>query len=201
MSKPIIAIDIDDVLADNASGFVAFSNQRWGTNLTPEDYTEHWAEMWQIDETETERRAEEFHSAAVITGYSHDEAALPVLQWLRERYELIIVTSRRRSIETETKAWINQHYAGIFSSINFAGIWDGPWTTASKYRTKADICQSLGADYLIDDQLKHCQAVANCGGKSLLFGTYQWNLSDALPDGVIRVADWSAVEAYFRGRK
>jgi Holliday junction DNA helicase RuvA len=35
--KPIIAIDIDDVLAENARGFVEWSNKRFGTSLTTDD--------------------------------------------------------------------------------------------------------------------------------------------------------------------
>ena len=34
-----IAIDIDDVLAENAIGFVAFSNERWVTLLRVDDYS------------------------------------------------------------------------------------------------------------------------------------------------------------------
>lgn len=49
MKRLTIAVDIDDVLADNAAGFVTFSNERWGTNLTPDDYGEHWVKVWQVD--------------------------------------------------------------------------------------------------------------------------------------------------------
>ncbi|MBC7869007.1 hypothetical protein H7X69_02425 [Candidatus Saccharibacteria bacterium] len=39
-SKPTIAIDIDNVLAYNAKGFVEFSNQRWGTTLEVDDWSD-----------------------------------------------------------------------------------------------------------------------------------------------------------------
>ena len=45
MRRLRIAVDVDDVLAENAAGVVAFSNQRWGRNLTVDDYDEHWAKM------------------------------------------------------------------------------------------------------------------------------------------------------------
>ena len=40
MRRLKIAIDIDDVLADNAEKFTAFSNQRFNTRLTTDDYDE-----------------------------------------------------------------------------------------------------------------------------------------------------------------
>lgn len=39
-------MDIDDVRAGQVEGLVAFSNQRWGTALTVDDYDEDWGVMW-----------------------------------------------------------------------------------------------------------------------------------------------------------
>ena len=44
-----IAVDIDDVLARQVEGLVTFSNQRWGTVLTVDDYDEDWGVMWGVD--------------------------------------------------------------------------------------------------------------------------------------------------------
>lgn len=71
MRRLRIAIDIDDVLAENAIGFVAFSNERWGTRLSVDDYSEHWSEMWRVDSEEAERRAHAFHDSGIIKGYAH----------------------------------------------------------------------------------------------------------------------------------
>lgn len=198
MAKKTIAIDIDDVLADNAAGFVAFSNRKWGTNLRPEDYDEHWAKVWAIDNEEVERRATAFHESGVFRTYAHADTAMPVLKRLSLEYNLIIVTSRRLQIQGETLEWVHRHYPGIFSdeTIHFAGIWD-TIDNHSIHRTKADVVEQLGADILIDDQLKHCQAVVETGRQALLFGDYSWNRLDKLPSGMVRVADWAAVEQFF----
>jgi uncharacterized HAD superfamily protein len=193
---PIIAVDIDDVLADNAQGLIEFSNERWGTDLSVEDYTEHWAQMWQIDNTETETRANELHESGAIGKYRHNDSALPVLRDLAQRFRLVIITSRRLQVEKETRAWIADHYPDIFSEIHFAGIWD-TIDDGSHLRTKAGICQSLGVNYLIDDQLKHCAAAAERGIQSLLFGNYSWNQSDVLPNNVVRVNDWNGIQRHF----
>jgi len=196
--KKTIAIDIDDVLADNAAGFVAFSNQKWGTNLRPEDYDEHWAKVWAVDNEEVERRATSFHESGVLRTYTHADSAVPVLKRLSLDYHLIIVTSRRLQVREDTLEWVHRHYPGIFSdaAIHFAGIWD-TIDDQSIHRTKADVVDALGADILIDDQLKHCQAVVEAGKQAVLFGDYGWNALNVLPAGMVRAADWPAVERYF----
>jgi len=195
-TKPIIAIDIDDVLADHAKQFVEFSNARWGTHLSVEDYDEHWADMWQIDNAETEARATEFHNSNLISNYNHANEAIPVLTALSRQYTLIVITSRRLQIEKETRAWIASYYPGLFSEIHFAGIWE-KIDDGAHLRTKADVCQALGVEYLIDDQLKHCFAAAKSGISSLLFGNYTWNQTDELPESVTRVNDWGEIQRYF----
>lgn len=198
MARPIIAIDIDDVLANNAAGFVEFSNRRYGTSLQADDYDERWDLLWLVDNEEVERRAVELHESGVLKTYTRNESAEPVLKRLAERFDLIIVTSRRSQVRDDTLGWMAAHYPGIFNDNNiyFAGIYDNI-DEVSIHRTKADLVKELGASFLIDDQVKHCDAAARVGVKALLFGDYKWNRTGALHDNVVRVSDWAAVEDYF----
>ncbi len=202
MTRPIIGVDLDDVLAANAEGFVAFSNQQWGTNLTINDYDEHWMEVWGVDLEETLLRAQYYHDMEVPAAFKHDTKADRVLRHLAKRYELKIVTSRRKVLEKITHDWLDKHYKGVFDkgSVHFAGIWDGKVDHSSIHKTKADVVQALGIDYLIDDQLKHCQAVADRGKQAVLFGDYTWNQASQLPSGVVRCKNWQAVRKFFDER-
>lgn len=202
MAKPIIAVDIDDVLADHAKGFVEFSNKRWGTSLTPEDYEDDWSQMWQIDHEEVEDRAREFFDGGHIYEYTHDTTAYEVLVHLKKAYDLIIVTARRYQTKGDTLLWIRERYPGIFDDdkIFFAGIWDSI-NGDSHLKTKGELVKSLGARYLIDDQIKHCLAAHEQGLDALLFGNYTWNQIDVSQlDGVTRVANWAEIKEYFDGR-
>ena len=196
MRRLKIAIDVDDVLAENAAGFVAFSNQRWSTSLGVDDYDEHWSKMWNIDNDEVERRATEFHESAVMRDYGHIGGAFSVLQYLSQAHHLAIATSRRLQMREDTLAWISEHFPGIFvnDAIHFAGIWDTVSDT-SHSMTKADLIAQIDADILIDDQLKHCIAVAETGRHALLFGDYRWNRQKHLPPRVIRCANWDDVRS------
>lgn len=196
-AKPVIAVDVDEVLSASAEGFVAYSNDKWGTNLTVEDYDEHWSKMWQITEEETNERWKVYNNERVISTYGAFLEALEVLQKLAENYELVVATSRPRVLNADTKAWIDNNFPGVFSNIYHSGIYDDGESTDSHKMSKADMCLEIGADYLIDDQPKHCEGVAKVGIKAILFGEYPWNRSVVLPEGVTRCRDWKAVLEYF----
>jgi 5'(3')-deoxyribonucleotidase len=203
--KPVIAVDVDDVLAANAKGFVEFSNRRWGTSLKPEDYHEHWAEMWGIEHQEMLKRREKIVEAKLFTSYDFLEDAKTVLTELSKSYKLVILTSRTVDISEDTVGWINNYFGDLFSDIHFAGIWEKLNRNEAAVEdvikvTKAEIGKQIGADYLIDDQPKHCIAAAEAGIKSLLFGNYGWNEGVKLVPNMVRVKNWQEVLEYFDGR-
>jgi 5'(3')-deoxyribonucleotidase len=197
-----IAIDIDDVLSRTAEGFIAFSNQRWGLSLKPEDYQEEWAVVWGVPVEDALKRSIEFHATGVVGSFEPNEAALPVLKRLAKQYELVTVTSRRSIIKPETDAWIERHFPGIFSELHYAGIWDKTDHTDVHQRlkhTKAELLSEIGADFLIDDLLKHCRGAAKAGIPAILFAAPHkggWDGS-ALPAGITYARHWEEVAEYF----
>lgn len=198
MKKPIIAIDIDDVLAVNVPEFITYSNQKWGTRLTLDDYDEHWSKLWAVDHAEVEKRASEWHGSGIFRRYQKIDGAHGVLQRLKKKYELVIVTARRIELEQDTLAWIEEYFPEFFSEIHFAGMWDKISST-SHLETKAGLCREIGADFLIDDQPKHCLAAAEVGLQVLLFGKYPWNKAVNDSDNLKRAVNWQEVAEYFDG--
>jgi len=151
--------------------------------------------MWQVDNAEVKRRSAELMDAGLGTGYGHIGGALEVLERLAQHHHLMIATSRCLQVKGDTIAWIDEHFPGIFVStaVYFSGIWD-ELTNDSHLATKAELMTQINADVLIDDQLKHCQAVAAHGRNALLFGDYAWNQAATLPAGVVRCTNWYEVE-------
>jgi 5'(3')-deoxyribonucleotidase len=201
MKKQIIAVDIDDVMAAGAAGFIKYSNETWGHTLTVEDFDENFAVAWGVSIEEAMRRVTQYLESGAHGRFDPLVEALPVLKRLAAKYELIIVTSRRLIIKPETDAWIAKHFPNIFSKIVYAGIYDNSNKDDVHHRlkhTKADVLKDLGADYLIDDQPKHCLGAAEAGVTCLLFGDYKWNrdITD-LPKNVVRTKTWKQVEEYF----
>lgn len=197
MSKPIIAIDIDDVLSTTVEQLLALSNEHFGTRFRADDFQEPYSKMWGVDETEADRRLAILDGVGFMRTTSAIEGAAEALKRMKDQYELHILTSRGQTVAQKTHVWLDQHFPNTFSKIQLISVYDNGDHDAARRVTKANICTTIGADYLIDDQPKHANAVARCGTKALLFGDYPWNRDAEIVDGVVRVKDWRAVAEYF----
>lgn len=197
MNKPVIVIDLDNVLAESAKGFVLYSNTNFGTAITLNDYSEDWQTMWSVSLEEAERRSELMLQNEMQRDYRTVAGATSVLTKLNREYKLIILTSRRKKSELYTKQWLQDQYPGIFCEIVFSGLFDTGHVGGSHLLTKGEQYRQLGASFVIDDNLKHCESATQLGIKAILFGDYPWNQSKLLPEGVARCEKWSDVNRYF----
>ncbi|MGV9002015.1 MAG: 5' nucleotidase, NT5C type [Candidatus Saccharimonadaceae bacterium] len=199
--RPVISVDIDDVLAHSAQAFVDFANTTRGSQLTVDDYEDNWLHVLGLDPIagmpELGRFADAYHET-IINHRSIE--AYDALVRLKQKYDLIIVTARRSSTKGDTLAWVQREFPGIFlqDKIFFAGMFD-IITENSHHMTKGQLLKDLGADYHIDDQPKHCIGALEQGIQPLLFGDYSWNRSVEVPEGMVRVHDWRGVLEYFNG--
>lgn len=198
MAKPIIAVDIDDVLTLTVQHILDYSNKHWGTNLTIAEYHESFPKMWGVPKDVAEVRWHQFLEQGELGKVKPLPGAMKALQRLSKRFTLIPLTSRRDHLREMTQGWMDRHMGDGLEPVRTMGIPWGKDPHAWKV-TKASTVVELGADYLIDDQLKHCLATAEAGKKAVLFGDYPWNRIDKLPEGVVRCADWREVEACFAG--
>lgn len=195
MLQPTIAVDLDDVLAQHAVAFIQFSNERYGTNLEPHEYDDEWENLWGKTEwDEIMRRADGFHTHERTLSYGKIEEASPVLAALKQKYRLVIVTARPKHLIATTHEWLALHHADIFDEVHFVPIWE-----PDNKVTKADICKQIGATFLIDDSIKHCNIAAEGGIHPLLFGGYQWWSRHIIDPRITKVANWQQVKEYFDG--
>jgi 5'(3')-deoxyribonucleotidase len=193
--KQTIAVDIDDVLADYAETFIETSNRLFGTTIDRASYTEDWYSLWNVPDEEVMARREVLFATDMHQVIMPKNGALEVLDRLADRYRLIIITSRHQTVRAATLEWINAHYPVIKEEdVNFSGVWDDGNRNAAQ-RTKGDIAANLGIDFLIDDQQKHCNAVAERGIKALLFGPQQ--TLNTIHDKITLVTNWEEVARYF----
>jgi len=196
-NKPIIAVDIDDVLVPHAANLLDWYNRKYGTNLTLAHNHSKDPGPWgtKTAEEAIKRVHEYIHSDALFTAQPVEES-ISALKELSEKYELMIITGRDTIIEEKTRRWITNHYPNLFKSIHFTAMYN----LEGESRSKSDICQKTGAAYLIDDALDQAFEVPPTGVKVLLFGDYPWNETTKPLPGVIRVKDWQGVLEYFDGR-
>lgn len=189
-----IAIDIDNVLAASAESFVVISNRLFGDHITVADFNEDWQKMWGVDHEEAERRGEVLRANKYQKDYQPVEGAIQAVNELGKRYNLVLVTSRGKFVEELTRNWLKQHFDYPFEQIVFADFWDDIKNSKDGHlRHKGDLFTQVGADFVIDDQLKHCMAAAEQDVQAILFGDYSWNQANKLPYGLFRCKNWSEV--------
>lgn len=196
--KPVIAVDVDDVLAIENDAVRMFANKQYGHTHTAEDYLvpgEYWS-YWEavqgVDKEEGYRRYQEYLDSGAKAELQVMEGALSVLQRLKKRYRLIIVTSREAHLVDITKEWLTKHFPEVFDDVAFVAVWTG-----TVKGSKATVCKEIGAEYLIDDNIGHLELAAAAGIKGILFGDYGWSKNKTLPPDCVRLRNWSEVGEYF----
>lgn len=183
-----IAIDCDDVIVATAPAILRYYNQTYGTNIALPDFYSTDPGVWGVKEyAEAIRRVEAYLKSEEYQNLAPFEDAIEILRKLRQKYELHIITARANFLAEATKRMLAQYFPDIFSTVEFTNHF------GKAARTKAQVCQELGADVLIEDSLHHAQAVASCGIDVLLFGDYPWNQASNLPANITRVRDWKEV--------
>ena len=211
-ARPIVAVDIDDTCADYASAFAEVSNRLFGANLTAEDYDENWQVAWNAGPAECSRRVDLIAQENFTPHLKLIDGARDVLTALAKQFDLRVVTSRPTFLAPQTRGWIDENLPDIFTIIHHTTSRNLVAEGAAGARvSKGDFCRGIGAQYLIDDQPKHClsaaEFIANSRGEilpgiqSLLFGNYRWNRDFSREVGVfgsiVQVTDWAAVAKYF----
>ncbi len=197
--RPLIAVDLDDVLSQTNEFMRIHVNENYGQKHSAKDYLieapyhNYWEIVWAVDETEGNTRYASYSKLRNGDNMRPIQGALSVLKKLKKDFDLIIITARGTDDAEATKIWLEKNYPSIFDHIEFVPA----AMNADKEVTKAMICRQLGVDYVIDDAMEHCELIAEAGIQCLLFGEYGWSRYKTLPPLVSRVTDWSAVEEYF----
>jgi 5'(3')-deoxyribonucleotidase len=190
-AKPVLAVDVDDVLYPLVSAFIDYHNRLHGTKTVIEDFVSyHMDESMGITRDEFLERFRAFGDEGGFTKSRPAQQSQQAIKKLSETYDMVIVTSRWQQWEQDTIDWLQEHFPDIFHDVHFAN--SIAWHRGDKF-DKATICQELGAVAFIDDSLHNVEQVAATGIRSLLFGDYAWNQTDELPDNAQRVKDWDEV--------
>ena len=194
MSKPIIAVDADDTIFDENTAVRLYMNDHYGFEHTEDDYLvegpfdNYWERIWNVAPEKVTQMYEEFAHSTYKKDLQPIAGAIPILQKLKEKYDLVIVTSRGQSVVDMTHASLRLHYPDIFNDVHFVPLWG-----SGEKATKAQICNEIGASYLIDDSFEHCKLAAEAGVNAIIFGDYGWNRFQELSIRITRCKNWKEV--------
>ena len=191
MKKPVLVVDLDEVVVETAQNIIDHYNSSYGTNVTLDQYySADYAETWEAPDRATAiKRVHKYLETDEYFNLKPTQEAIDVIRKLKLKYELHILTGRADFTEAATRKWLARHFPDIFDSVTFTNYFD----LSGKRLSKGVICKQLKAVMLIDDHLDHALDTATYGIKVLLFGNYPWNKAKKLPANITRVANWQAV--------
>jgi 5'(3')-deoxyribonucleotidase len=193
MSKEVLALDVDEVVFPLVSHYLVQHNENYGTAFSADDLTTYRLEdVLSLPVDEMIKRIYEFHDAD-HTHIDPLENTQEGINRLRERFDINIVTARHSRFYHQTEKWLRDKIGDFFGSIHMIGY--GP--VVEKPITKSEVCLSIGAIALVDDNLEHLTDLPKYGKEGVLFGDYRWNQADSLPPGITRCLDMIKVAEHF----
>jgi len=134
-----IAVDIDDVLSSHSTVFLRYHNENYGTNLTikdfqvPGEYKNYYGQVMGVGEEEGQRRFQKFLDKKVsLKQMVIPKATVKILEDLKRRFRLEIITARGEDYQKGTEAWLEKHIPNIFDGVHFVELWDREDRKATK---------------------------------------------------------------------
>jgi uncharacterized HAD superfamily protein len=184
-----IGVDLDEVLADYLSAVIDFHNASFGSSLKKEDFVSYkfW-EIWGGTVDEAIDKIYEFNKTDFFKKIKPVPGSQEVLDVLKQNHELFVITSRQQDFANETKAWLDEHFPGVFQGVHFTN----KYSKSGESRSKLSVCDELEIDVLIEDSLDYALECLNEKRKVFLLD-YSWNQSTDLPEKISRVDSWPEI--------
>jgi 5'(3')-deoxyribonucleotidase len=189
----IIAIDVDEVLADLLSQFIKYHNNLYGTDLRREEFlTYNWWEVIGDGYANDKEKILSFFKSPDVDLIRPIVGAQDGVKELKKENDLVIVTSRHFSLSVLTEHWVKKYFPDSFSKFYYTKS-----TVNQNTITKFDACRAAGAQLLIDDQFAFADEVADHDIKVLLFDQ-PWNRAYPPHKCITRVSSWPDTIARIR---
>ena len=198
----LIAIDIDDVVADTIGRVREWANIKTGKKLeahhyhTDDEYWKYYDTIWMRHGVADQLVFEDFMAELDVdqSQIETNVGAKEAIEKLQQKYEIVFITSRPPSMKEATRKWLDKN---IDASIPLY-LAANPLANQTA-KSKGELCIELGAGLLIDDNINNCQSALDSGVEAILFGNYGW--SSGAPVTMNRCMDWAAVMERIDGRE
>lgn len=167
-----VAVDVDEVLGRFLYTLNQFCQEEYGIHHEiSEFFIYEYKQIWKCSQEESTHRVHSFFKHPLfLDGIPVIPGAFEALTRLSDHCDLVVVTSRQHAIQDVTLEWIDRHFPGLFQEVYFGNH----FAQHGASRSKSEICKSIGASVLIDDNTGYAMDCAEAGIDVLL---YDWDLS------------------------
>lgn len=194
VKKPILACDIDEVLANWLGGFIPWHNQQFQTSINLTQVNSHnISQVLGCDDEETADRVMHFCSLSDFDNIEPVIGSKEAVSYLAEKFNIILITARSSSLDKQTYNWVNKHFSGQITDIyHSAHLYTQRWSG----KTKEKICQEIGAIAMVEDSYQHATLIAQNGTTTFLLD-YPWNNGEE-HQNIVRVKNWQEIVKSFK---
>jgi uncharacterized HAD superfamily protein len=186
--KSKIGWDIDDIIFPLMKNYLAFHNNKHGTNLELTDV--HNYHLWKCgihnSKEESVKDVLEFQNSPDFDRIDLIPGAREILVGISERFEIHFVTSRPEEIKNKTEILLNKNFPKNGFKILYSGeIYGGNLS-------KAEICKRNNIPLLIEDNPDYAIDCARNGIRVILLN-HPWNANCEKHEKIIRINELKEV--------
>jgi 5'(3')-deoxyribonucleotidase len=186
ITKPVLAIDCDDVLLHYVPAVAEWHNQVYGTQLSLSDFTSfQFSQVWGGDSASTLDKVNLFSTTEEYKQLKCIEGAKSALEQLHQHVDLIVITARFPDRAQITQQWLDSNFPGLITKVYYTF-------------DKASVCEQLNAYAIIDDSASNIAKCQHVVQKAILFDheqSYLWNKDTCNldPNKFVRAHSWQEV--------
>lgn len=181
-----IGIDIDEVVVEYVKHYLKFCEVNLERRFLFEEISQF--NLWKVLEISREEAfdmAKKFNEENLFLGLNFVEGAKEAIKNLSNHNELFFITSRPPHIKEKTVRFFNGHFSEVDLEIIFSEKLNG------NEKSKAQVCNELGIQIMIEDRRKYALDCAENGTKVLLMDK-PWN-QNCEHENIIRVKNWKEI--------
>jgi len=183
----LIAVDIDEVLADTLNAFISIYNKTYQTAFKREQFvTFDWWLVVGLPLEQFKIRFIKLMDEGFFDNLHPIIGSVEGINKLKNRHELIAVTARAQTLQPATEKWLNKYYGSVFRGVYYTRSMPFGPEEKSKYM----ICEEQGARILLEDQFNYAADCAANGIKVYLFNA-PWNQDIGDRPDIIRIYSWA----------
>lgn len=150
LNRQVLAFDVDGVIVNFFTPFLAHTNQLLGTQLLYEDCECHnLADAFGVEVEYMRSLAKNYETPEIMINLPAVKGAIQSLRILSSRYDLAIVTSRRVELQQVTDIWFKRNSPPV--TIHYAIGRNNPFAGGSDRLYKPQVAEQIGALALIED--------------------------------------------------
>jgi len=188
VKKLKIGIDLDDVVFDFISLVLKKYKEIFEKEILFEEVSSfYFSRVFNLSQEEVDLFFKKILIKESVENLELCEFAKEIILELSNFHEIYFITSRVEAREGTLES-LEKH----FSEIDFELIFSSNPYCKNKGKTKGEICNELGIDFMIEDSKEHAEICAENGIKTFLLEK-PWNKDCREHEDIIKVKDWNEI--------